>query len=125
MRYAFLLAAAVVSTIQALGTNGGEPQGVPTLEPPITLDELHVWRDGGSLGFKLSDAKHHQLAFCIDGRAGSSTRGYFFLNVTHANQNGGQKLDLGAPRKRPSSPTWNPGSRLASQRSSGPPSFRQ
>ena len=78
----------------------GEPRGVPTLERPITLDELHVWRDGGSLGFKLSDAKHHQLAFCVDGKIGSSTPGYFYSNVTHPDQNGGQKLDSGGAAEK-------------------------
>ena len=75
-----------------------EPQGPPlvVLQPPINLNELLVWRDGGSLGFKLSDAARRHVTFSVDGRVGSSTVGYFFLNVTHPTQNNGRKLDLGS-----------------------------
>jgi hypothetical protein len=91
MGYALLLAAAMVSTVQ--GSEGD-------LRPPITLEELSVWRDGGSLGFKLSDAHHHHVTFCVDGKAGSPTAGYFFLNVTHATQKGGRKLPLGGDAEK-------------------------
>ena len=70
------------------------------LRPPINLNELHVWRDGGSLGFKLSDADQHHISFCVDGKIGSPTAGYFFLGVTHATQNGAQKLDLGCDTEK-------------------------
>jgi hypothetical protein len=82
--------------------NAGQPQGPPlaALQPPIKLDELLVWRDGGSLGFKLSDAARHHVAFCVDGRIGSTTVGYFFLNVTHPTQDNGQKLDLGGDTEK-------------------------
>jgi hypothetical protein len=86
----------------ALSANADQPRGSPVaaLQPPVKLDELHVWRDGGSLGFKLSDAARHQVAFCVDGQIKSPTAGYFFLNVTHATQNGGQKLDLGSDAEK-------------------------
>jgi hypothetical protein len=81
--------------------DGGQPQISPTtLQAPIHLDELFVWRDGGSLGFKLSDANGRHLAFCVDGKFKSPTAGYFFLNVTYADQNGGQKLDLGSDTEK-------------------------
>jgi len=83
-------------------TSTDQPKGPLTaaLQPPIKLDELLVWRDGGSLGFKLSDAAQRHVAFCVDGRFGSSTRGCFFLNVTHATQNGGRRLDLGGDTEK-------------------------
>jgi hypothetical protein len=69
-------------------------------QPPMKLDELIVWRDGGSLGFKMSDASGRQIAFCVDGRASSPTCNHFFLNVPHPAQQGGRKLDLGGDEEK-------------------------
>jgi hypothetical protein len=82
-------------------TKGGaadQPQGrlAAALRPPIKLDELLVWRDGGTLGFKLSDAGGRHVAFCVDRKIKSPIAGHFFLNVTHADQKGGERIDLGS-----------------------------
>lgn len=79
------------------GSVKDQQQGMPAiLHPPITLDEYTVWRDGGTIGYRLSDADGNHLTFCIDGKVGSPTKGSFFLGVTHADQQGAQKLDRGA-----------------------------
>ena len=88
--------------LKPTSANTDQSQGhrVTALQPPMKLDELIVWRDGGSLGFRLSDASGQHLTFCVDHKIKSPTAGNFFFNVTHADQEGGQKLDLGGDAEK-------------------------
>ena len=65
---------------------------VPKLSPPIVLHELHVWRDGGSLGFVIGDQSARKIKFVVDGKIGSSTIGWFFLNTIHTDYGKGIQL---------------------------------
>jgi hypothetical protein len=64
-------------------------------DEPVVLKELFVYRDGGTLGFILDCADGNELRFCIDGKINSPTAGYFFVDVTHATQEGGVMLSKG------------------------------
>ena len=68
---------------------------VPKLNSPIILKTLHVWRDGGSLGFVISGRMGKNISFMIDRRIGSNTKGYVFLNTTYNQRVKGIMLPIG------------------------------
>ena len=68
---------------------------VPRLSPPVNLVELHVWRDGGSLGFVVSDQSGTTISFLVDGKINSTTKGYIFLNTVYMDKAKGIQLPLG------------------------------
>jgi hypothetical protein len=70
------------------------------LKHPMILEELHVWRDGGSLGFVMKDADGKRICFCLDGNVSSTTAGFFFVNVTYPTYNGSLQLSLDGNKER-------------------------
>ena len=64
------------------------------------LRELSVWRDGGSLGFVIGDQSGRKIKFVVDGKIGSSTVGWFFLNTIHTDYRKGIQLPLGGPEEK-------------------------
>lgn len=63
---------------------------------PFALDEFQVWRDGGSLSFVFLCGGGEKLSFRLDGRIGSPTAGYFFLEVNNSKE----KLPLGGTKEK-------------------------
>jgi hypothetical protein len=80
------------------GTDAG--LSMPTLSPPIVLYELHVWRDGGSLGFEIGDPSGNKIKFVVDGKIGSATVGWVFLNTIHTDYGKGRQLPLGGEEEK-------------------------
>jgi hypothetical protein len=73
---------------------------MPTLSPPIVLYELHVWRDGGSLGFEIGDQSGGKIKFFVDGKIESATVGWFFFNTIHTDYEKGRQLPLGEEEEK-------------------------
>ena len=48
-------------------------QELQKLTPPITIEKIDIFRDGGSIGVGLSDSTGVRYEFCIDGRISSHT----------------------------------------------------
>jgi hypothetical protein len=85
--------------VVAFGGTGAE-LSMPTLSPPIVLYEVHVWRDGGSLGFEIGDQSGNKISFVVDGKIGSATVGWFFLNTIHTDYGKGRQLPLGGEEEK-------------------------
>jgi len=71
-----------------------------SLKRPVTLTEIQRWRDGGSLGFTLTDRNRKILTFCVDYRIGSKTKGSMFIGATHATHDGAQKVHIGSQTEK-------------------------
>ena len=93
-KLAWILAIPFASAGIGFSETAKEPELQVVLQSPIKLDELHVWRDGGSLGFQLSDDHDHQIVFCVDGRVKSNTAGYFFLNDIYPQRGNAERIAL-------------------------------
>ena len=100
MRSLFVMFAFTSFLMVAGCAHTSDAQDRLTFKNPMVLNELLVWRDGGSLGFVMEDADKERLCFCMDGSIGSATTGYFFLNVTHATEDGGIQLPLDGQREK-------------------------
>jgi hypothetical protein len=74
--------------------------GAAALQPPLTLAELLVWRDGGSLGFVLRDATSTELRFCVAGPIPASIAGRWFIGATHPSHEGARIVDAGGDVER-------------------------
>jgi hypothetical protein len=65
-------------------------------QEPFVLEELHVWRDGGSLSFVFLCGDGERLSFRCDGGINSPTNGYFFLEIDNTRE----KLPLGGVKEK-------------------------
>lgn len=71
------------------------------IREPVTIDEGLVWKDGGSIGLVLLDAKGKKHAFCLDG-GGLPTREKphgerehnLVVGTTHPLRDGGKRIPL-------------------------------
>jgi len=71
-----------------------------SLKRPVTLTEIRRYRDGGSLGFALTDRNGKTLTFCVDYRIGSKTIGYTFIGAMHPTYGGAQKVPIGSQTEK-------------------------
>ena len=53
------------------------------LSPPISIEKVVMYRDGGTIGIELKDINNKTISFCIDSRFGSKTRGKIYIGSTH------------------------------------------
>ena len=90
----FLLLLFATSTSFASSVDGINQltEMVPSFTLPLKLVEINRWRDGGSLGFKISGAKNNQVSFCYNGQIGSADIGFLFVGGTHASQKNSRKV---------------------------------
>lgn len=75
-------------------------KGQLSLRRPVILTEIQRWRDGGSLGFTLTDRNRKTLTCCVDYRIGSKTNGSMFIGATHATHDGAQKVPIGSQTEK-------------------------
>ena len=59
---------------------------------PVDVKEVFHWKDGGSLGLELKDAKGTVHSFALDGRAKKSRS--LFLGVTYPSETDGMQVDI-------------------------------
>jgi hypothetical protein len=59
---------------------------------PVEVKEVFYWKDGGSIGLELKDAKGTVHAFALDGRAKKSRN--HFLGVTYPSETNGKQVDV-------------------------------
>src|SRR5262245_62123688 len=59
---------------------------------PVEVKEVFYWKDGGSLGLELKDAKGTIHRFALDGRAKESR--CLFLGVTYPSEKSGKRIDV-------------------------------
>lgn len=69
------------------------------LYPPFDLVELLRWRDGGSLGFTVVDARGQRLSFSLDKRIGSSTPGRWYIGATYPTHEGAELVASAGKRE--------------------------
>lgn len=62
-----------------------ENQEFLKISPPITIEKIDLFRDGGSIGVGLLDSSDIRYVFCIDGRIGSYTLDHVYINSFHPN----------------------------------------
>jgi hypothetical protein len=65
---------------------------------PVEVKEVFYWKDGGSLGLELKDAKGTIHSFALDGRA-KQTR-CLFLGVTYPSEEKGKRVEVWAPEEQ-------------------------
>jgi hypothetical protein len=59
---------------------------------PIEVKEVFYWKDGGSIGLELKDAKGTVHRFALDGRAKQGR--CLFLGVTYPSETKGKRVDI-------------------------------
>ena len=47
-------------------------KGTVTLTPPVTVEQVSLYRDGGTIGVRLKDESGTRLDFCLDHRIRST-----------------------------------------------------
>ncbi len=68
---------------------------------PVKVSDVFYWKDGGSIGIELTDAKGNKHAFCLDGRFlptkeqpnEKGTRN-LFVGATHPTHKGAKKVEM-------------------------------
>ena len=63
-----------------------ENQEFLRITPPIEIEKIEIFRDGGSIGVDLMDSIDIRYLFCIDGRASSHTLDHVYINAFHPNR---------------------------------------
>src|SRR5262249_3702022 len=69
---------------------------------PVQVSEVFYYKDGGTIGIVLTDAKGVMHSFCLDGRkeAGKST-GNLFVGATYPNRKGAKMVDARGAEESP------------------------
>jgi hypothetical protein len=62
---------------------------------PVEVKQVFYWKDGGSLGLELKDAKGTVHRFALDGREKGGAR-HLFLGVTYPSEKEGKRVDIWA-----------------------------
>ena len=73
---------------------------------PVVVSKVDYWKDGGTIGIVLKDAKGQEHAFCLDGRFLPSkehpdekgTRN-LFVGATHPTKTGAKMVELRGPEE--------------------------
>ena len=67
---------------------------------PIKVSNVYYWKDGGSLGIELTDAKGKKHLFCLDGRnlKGSGTRNLFVGDI-YPSRPGAKMVEIRGPEE--------------------------
>ena len=76
------------------------------IDEPVKVSKAFYWKDGGSIGILLTDAKGKEHAFCLDGRPLPSkehpneqgTRN-LFVGATHPTKPGAKMVDVRGPEE--------------------------
>jgi hypothetical protein len=69
-----------------------KPVKTLTLVEPVEIKDVFYWKDGGSIGLELKDAKGTVHAFALDGRFKKSRS--LFLGVNYPNETKGKQVDV-------------------------------
>lgn len=70
------------------------------LRPPINIDEIIYYRDGGTIGVVLKDSSSQTFMFCLDGRIQIQDPGveiephHVYIGATHPGHQGAEQLSL-------------------------------
>jgi hypothetical protein len=65
---------------------------------PVEVKEVFYWKDGGSIGLELKDAKGTVHRFAVDGRAKKSRN--LFLGVTYPSVTEGKQVAVWGPEEQ-------------------------
>lgn len=73
---------------------------------PIKVSEVFYYKDGGTIGIEITDAKGKKHLFCLDGRSlptkeepnAKGTRN-LYLGATYPTKSGARKVDLRGPEE--------------------------
>jgi hypothetical protein len=68
------------------------PCKVLAIVEPVEIKEVFYWKDGGSIGLELKDAKGTVHRFALDGRAKKSR--CLFLGVNYPSETSGKRVDV-------------------------------
>lgn len=76
-----------------------QPADALRVVEPVKVKDVFYWKDGGSIGIVLTDAKGEEHAFCLDGRLSEDPKGKgtrnLFVGATHPTRPGAKMV---APR---------------------------
>jgi hypothetical protein len=64
---------------------------------PIKVSEVFYYKDGGTIGIEITDAKDKKHLFCVDGRE-KGTRN-LYLGATYPTRAGAKKVDIRGPEE--------------------------
>jgi hypothetical protein len=71
-----------------------------SFKEPITIEWIDIYRDGGSIGVLLVDAKGQGLSFHVDGAFGSPTRDRLFINSSSPSHKPAELIPKGDKREK-------------------------
>jgi hypothetical protein len=72
-----------------------EYQEFLNITPPITIEKIDIFRDGGSIGVELIDSVGERFVFSVDGRLGSDTLDRVYINAYHPNLDNAKLIPQG------------------------------
>ena len=65
------------------------------LSPPISIEKIDIFRDGGSIGVEIIDSSGLKFIFSVDGRISSNTLDYLYINAFHPTREGAKLIPRG------------------------------
>jgi hypothetical protein len=76
----------------------GDMQGIifPEVMPPITIEFIDIYRDGGSIPIVILDSKGTEIRLRVDGVLGSKTRDRLYINALAPDRQREQLVPRGA-----------------------------
>src|SRR5262249_49348344 len=74
-----------------------KPCKVLAIIEPVDVKEVFYWKDGGSIGLELKDAKGTVHRFALDGRPKKSRN--LFLGVTYPSETEGKQVEIWGPEE--------------------------
>lgn len=59
---------------------------------PMVIEDVLLYRDGGTIGIMIKDAQDQYVSFCIDFGMGSKTQGNIYYGATHPEDDDAQLI---------------------------------
>lgn len=72
-------------------------KALAALSEPFSVVEMDMYRDGGTVYFKVGDADGKQFVACMEGRADTGNETALYVNVPHPSHKGGLRLPTNSP----------------------------
>jgi hypothetical protein len=70
---------------------------------PVKVSDVFYYKDGGTIGIELTDAKDKKHLFCLDGRLSENPKGKgtrnLFVGATYPTRDGAKMVDIRGPEE--------------------------
>mgnify|MGYP001141021373 CR=1 FL=1 len=70
------------------------------LQTPVTVSQVRIFEDGGSIGFVLTGGSGSTLLCCVDGRSVTKSPGQLFIGAEYLTDTGAMAVRRGSPTER-------------------------